>query len=118
MSAKPIKLSSFRILKTIISVGGIVFYVTDVWGQNFYIFTPITGAQTQIDVNNTSTFQINVSAGASLNLGGGVFTLKEGPSTIDTISLTVYASSIAAGNIIGAVNYTNSEFDTVHPGAN
>lgn len=118
MSVQPASKATYRILKTIIGLGCTIFQATDVWGQNYYIFTPITGAQTQIDTNNTSTFQINVSAGASLNLGGAVFTLKEGPSTTAGISLTVYASSIAPGNIIGSVDYTNSQFDTVHPGTN
>jgi hypothetical protein len=55
---------------------------------NARLYTPITGAQTQIDSVHKSSWTI--TATSTISLDGGNFTIKRGSATTATITLTVY----------------------------
>lgn len=82
----------------------------------YFITTGQAGAQTQIDVNHTSTWSINSSV--TFDLGGGDFKMKDGGnSTVADIVLTLY-SGLSANplNILAQITLTNAQFDTAHGG--
>ena len=79
----------------------------------YFITTGQAGAQTQIDVNHTSSWVITPAA--DFVLGGGNFTMKDGPSTASPISLTLYLGSDATGSVIDTFTYaTDADFCTAH----
>lgn len=82
----------------------------------YYVTTGQTGAQTQIDVNHTTSWLFTAVSG--WRLGGGDFTMKDGPSTSATISLSLYAGNDATGTLLDAVTYTTSQFCTAQAGNN
>jgi hypothetical protein len=57
---------------------------------NARLYTPITGAQTQIDTNHSTNWKITVAAGQTISLDGGNFTIKRGSATSTNIVLKVY----------------------------
>ena len=80
----------------------------------YFITTGQAGAQTQIDIDHTSSWLI--TPGANFLLGGGNFTMKEGPTTGATISLTLYLGSDATGSQLDQVTFTEAGFCTIHTG--
>ena len=63
-------------------------------GQN-YIYLDISGQNTTIDVDHTSSWYITVAAGKTLELYGGAFEYKRGQDTTASSTLSLY--SIGAG---------------------
>ncbi|MBM3794964.1 MAG: PEP-CTERM sorting domain-containing protein, partial [Acidobacteria bacterium] len=61
-----------------------------------------TGAQTQIDINRTSSWL--------LTPGGGQFVMKRGTATVDNITLSVYQGNSAAGVLLASVTLTTTQF--------
>ena len=61
-----------------------------------YITTTIAGANTQIDVNHTSSWTFTPTS--NWRLGGGIFVIKNGPKTEQNIDLTL-APPEPGGNI-------------------
>lgn len=50
--------------------------------------TNITGANTQLDQDHTSTWSF--LTGISWNFGGGAFVIKDGPASFAVVTLSVY----------------------------
>ena len=59
-----------------------------------YITTGQTGAQTQIDVNHTSTWTFTPASNTTLS--GGYFTMKDGSATTADVTLSLYAGPTAS----------------------
>lgn len=88
----------------------------------YSLWTGQTGAQTQIDVNHTSSWYITVNSGTVL-FGGGQFTIKRGSATTASITLKLYAGS-AAGSLLASKtvlpsgvgsSYANVDFSFATP---
>lgn len=81
-----------------------------------YIFTPITGAQTQIDTNHKSRFTI--AATSATVLKGGNFTMKSGTASAASITLSLYQlASDSTKTLITAKEFANAtEFCSAHGG--
>ena len=88
----------------------------------YSLWTGQTGAQTQIDVNHTSSWYITVNSGTVL-FGGGQFTIKRGSATTNSITLKLYAGS-AAGSLLASKtvlpsgvgsSYANVDFSFATP---
>jgi hypothetical protein len=77
-------------------------------GATYYLATDNTGAQTQIDVNHSSTWVLNV--GTTFDLGGGLFSMKAGNSATDTVSFNLYSGSDATGTLLASVTLDNATF--------
>ncbi len=90
---------------------------TQAMATAYFITTGQAGAQTQIDVNHTSTWSINSSI--SFDLGGGIFTMKDNSGgTVADIVLTLYSGTTAVlGNIVTQLVLTNAAFETLHGGS-
>lgn len=74
----------------------------------YFLKTDITGAQTQIDTNHTSTWLLTPNT--PFDLGGGLFEMKDGPSTAADVVLSLYQGSNNAGTLLGQVILTNTAF--------
>ena len=61
----------------------------------YYLFTPITGANTTFDATHSSVWTFNVSSSGSFDFGGGTFTIKQGGKPTDDPYLIVYSGSEA-----------------------
>lgn len=76
----------------------------------YYLTTGQTGAQTQIDINHTSSWTLTPTF--AFDLGGGSFEMKAGSSAAATALLTLYQGTSQAGTILGQVTLTNLAFCT------
>ncbi|MCC6537260.1 MAG: PEP-CTERM sorting domain-containing protein [Bryobacterales bacterium] len=74
----------------------------------YYVNTDHTGAQTQIDLNHTSSWLLTPSV--AFDLGGGQFVMKKGTATVDNITLSVYRGASAAGVLMTSVTLTTTQF--------
>jgi hypothetical protein len=74
----------------------------------YYLGTGQNGAQTQVDVNHTSTWLFTPNI--AFDLGGGLFQMKDGPKTSADIVLSVFLGSDATGTLLGAVSLTHTDF--------
>ena len=74
----------------------------------YYLATGQTGAQTQIDVNHTSSWEMTPNL--NFDLGGGLFTMKDGSSTSATVILTLYQGIDATGSVLASLNLTHASF--------
>src|SRR5947207_1546278 len=74
----------------------------------YYLATGQTGAQTQIDVNHTSSWVMTPNV--NFDLGGGLFTMKDGSSTSATVNLSLYQGLDATGVLVGSLTLTNTNF--------
>jgi len=83
----------------------------------FYLYTDITGAQTQIDENHTSSWLITTGTSPFL-FGGGNFVMKSGNDTFEGIRLDLFEGTTATGSPLESVVYTHDEFCLAHPGTN
>jgi hypothetical protein len=86
-------------------------------GPIYYLTTSQAGAQTQIDVNHTSSWLIT-TGGVGWDLGGGNFEMKYGSQTTANIRLDLYAGSNASASPLATVEFTPSEFCTAQSGGN
>ena len=74
----------------------------------YYLATGQTGAQTQIDLNHTSSWVITPNIDFGFN--GGLFTMKDGSSSSADQTLSVYKGSDATGVLLRAVTLKQSVF--------
>ena len=74
----------------------------------YYLATGQTGAQTQIDVNHTSSWLMTPNS--NFDLAGGLFTMKDGSSTSATVTLSLYQGLNASGPLVGSLNLTHTDF--------
>ncbi len=81
--------------------------------DTYYVYTGQSNAQTQIDVNHTSSWTFT-TGNVPYALGGGNFTLKEGPQTTANITLSLYQGSSAAGTLVSQISLTNTQFDALY----
>ena len=78
-----------------------------VWGQNF-VTGPNTGAESRLDnTPRNATFFLTVTGSGTYSLAGGIFFMKDGTSTTDNVTLTVFNSAAMA---LGSVTLSNSQF--------
>jgi len=78
-----------------------------VWGQNF-VTGPNTGAESRLDnTPRKATFFLTVTGSGTYSLAGGIFFMKDGTSTTDNVTLTVFNSAAMA---LGSVTLSNSQF--------
>ncbi|MEY4635293.1 MAG: hypothetical protein RJA55_1091, partial [Acidobacteriota bacterium] len=76
---------------------------------HYYLFLDITGAQTQIDVEHTTSWNINVASGQTLQLYGGAFVMKKGADATADVVLTLRNSG-PGGSVIATKTRTSSAF--------
>ena len=74
----------------------------------YYLETGQTGAQTQIDVNHTSTWSFTPNI--SFDFGGGLFVMKDGSKTSAQLALSLFQGSDATGPLLGSAGLTHTEF--------
>ena len=74
----------------------------------YYLATDQTGAQTQIDVNHTSSWEMTPNI--NFDFAGGLFTMKDGSSTSATVILTLYQGIDATGSVLASLNLTHATF--------
>ena len=75
-----------------------------------YIYTGQTGAQTQIDIAHTTTWNINVAGGTTLLMGGAKVTMKRGLATTATATFACYAGTTATGTPLASKTLQPSDF--------
>ncbi len=80
----------------------------------YYFMVGQTGAQTQIDVNHTTSWSFNATS--AWTLGGGDFTMKDGSSTKADIALSLYQGTSSAGTLLDSLTLTTAAFCTLHAG--
>jgi hypothetical protein len=73
-----------------------------------FLYTGQSNAQTQIDVNHTSTW--NITPVADLVLAGGKFDMKDGPNTGADLVLTLYEGGVQLDQVV----MTNAQFVAAH----
>jgi len=74
----------------------------------YYLTTGQTGAQTQIDINHTSSWTLTPTS--AFDLGGGSFEMKAGSSASANALLTLYQGTSQAGTILSQVTLPNLAF--------
>lgn len=74
----------------------------------YYLATGQTGAQTQIDINHTSSWLLTPNV--NFDFGGGVFTMKDGTTTTDNIILSIYKGTNNLGILLDVHSVTNTAF--------
>lgn len=77
-------------------------------GPVYYLATDQTGAQTQIDAAHTSkwTFVPNMQ----FDLGGGIFEMKDGSSTVADIRFSLYLGNDATGTLLDSITLSHTSF--------
>ena len=78
--------------------------------DTFYVQTFQAGAQTQIDVNHTSTWTITPIG--DFILGGAILRMKGGVSTTQPITLSLFENN----NLLDSVSFSYTDFCTAHGG--
>ena len=73
-----------------------------------YLATGQTGAKTQIDTAHTSSWIMTPTI--NFSLGGGIFTMKDGSSSTDTVTLSLYQGVDDTGTLLAQIALTNSVF--------
>lgn len=90
-----------------------------------WLYTDITGANTTIDADHANSWLITVSAGQTIDLHGGNFTIKTGGSATADIILDLYAcpykcgtpvasSTVLKGNVTGQYTPTLFSFGSAY----
>jgi hypothetical protein len=75
----------------------------------YYLSTGQTGAQTQIDIDHSSTWSFTPTV--PWQFGGGYFTMKAGSKTIEPIVFRFYVGSSASSlGLIAQVTLNNAQF--------
>ena len=82
----------------------------------YYLSTGQAGAQTQIDVNHTTSWSF--TATSNWDLGGGDFTMKDGSATTAGIMLAVYEGTNSSGILRASLSLSNSDFCSLQAGGN
>ena len=107
--------SNFRIALCVVSLGGVAAAnPAKALPVLYYLTTGQSGAQTQIDVDHTTSWSF--TAGSAWTLGGGNFTMKDGSATTSTIALSVYEGTSASGTLVASINLNHGTFCTLHTG--
>jgi hypothetical protein len=75
---------------------------------SYYVWTPNTGAQTQIDSTHTSEWWI--SATGTFDFQGGHLSMKSGSSATTNVSLALYRGVDATGTLLATVTLPASSF--------
>ena len=79
---------------------GLVFFLfvlafpAPAFSQTLYLYTGQSGAQTQIDVDHATRWNISITSG-SIALGGARLTMKKGPNSAADVLLQVYSGTSA-----------------------
>jgi len=77
----------------------------------YTVQTGQSGANTQLDVNHSLYWTFVTSATPTWEIGGGDFVMKRGPSTTETISLSLYlGGQPVQGAALAVVTLTPSNF--------
>ena len=74
----------------------------------YYLSTDQTGAQTQIDVNHTSSWIMTPTV--EFDFGGGLFTMKAGSNPTATVMFSLYEGTNAGGVLLTSVVLTSTQF--------
>ena len=74
----------------------------------YYLATGQTGAQTQIDVNHSSSWTLIPNV--AFDLGGGLFVMKDGSSTTQTLMLSIYQGTNTSGTLVDTVTLNHTQF--------
>src|SRR5579863_2821409 len=74
----------------------------------YYLATGQTGAQTQIDVSHTSTWELIPNI--DFSFGGGLFQMKDGQTASDDVLLSLYQGTDATGTLLGTLTLSNTAF--------
>src|SRR4051794_12147606 len=82
----------------------------------YYLTTGHTGAQTQIDLNHSTTWSL--IAALAWSLGGGDFPMKDGTSSTADVTLSAYDGTGATGSLEPSLPLSNSNFCTLQTGTN
>ena len=77
-----------------------------------YLYTGQTGAQTQIDIAHTSTWNIEVPTGGTAPFSGAKLTMKRGTSTSANVTFTLYDGADATGTVLCQVDLSPADFTT------
>lgn len=80
-----------------------------------FVYSYQAGAQTQIDLNHSSTWTFNLTGG-SFDLGGGKLVMKDGSQTNSTITLAVWQGFVGNGSALASVTLTDAQFGANHVG--
>jgi hypothetical protein len=75
----------------------------------FAVQTGMSGGQSQIDENHSSSWTFTTGAGGWL-FGGGYFTMKEGPATVADITLSVYRGTSDSDPLVATRTMDNDTF--------
>jgi len=76
-------------------------------GTTFYVATNQSGAQTQIDVNHSSTWVFTPNV--DFDFGGGLFYMKAGSSSTADVVFSLYQGTDATGTLQASVTLTNTQ---------
>jgi hypothetical protein len=76
--------------------------------STLYLATGQTGANTQVDVDHTSTW--NFTPDTDFTFGGGLFTMKAGQNAAADIVFALYQGTDASGVLLDKVTLTNTQF--------
>lgn len=74
----------------------------------YYLATGQTGAQTQIDVSHSSSWVMTPNT--AFAFGGGLFTMKQGQSTVAPVTLALFQGTSAAGSLLATATLTATNF--------
>lgn len=82
--------------------------------QDYWIYSDITGAQTQVDINHTKDWTITlVPAATPLTFRGGQLMMKRGQAASADVVLTLYSGSSAVpANKLAESTLTSAAFGT------
>jgi len=89
------------------------FYAVSICGASpidpvYFLQTGHTGAQTQIDVNHTSTWTFTPTI--DFQLGGGILEMKAGHNTSEDITLDFWQGPAASGTPFASITLSHTEF--------
>lgn len=74
---------------------------------DYYLYTGQTGSQTQIDINHSKSWTF--TAPSALVFAGGYFTIKRGPSTTATVTLSLYQGTDNTGTLLKSKTLSPSD---------
>ena len=89
-------------------LAALLMFVPSASAETYYVYTGQTGAQTQIDVNHTSTWSL--APASTFLFGGGIFNIKEGSATTANITLSLYLGVDASGTLLNSVTLGPGSF--------
>jgi hypothetical protein len=78
--------------------------------STLYLATGQTGANTQVDVDHTSTWLFTPHA--DFTFGGGLFTMKAGQNAAADVVFSIYQGNDASGTLLDSATLTSAQFCT------